>query len=41
MTSFQYYHSLIAKDDDETWDLLDERMYSEDKLDDAVFDNWE
>lgn len=47
MTSIQYYHSLLEKDDQETWDLLESRIYGntfDDDLDNRIFDNlntWE
>lgn len=38
MTTIQYYHNLVAKDDDETWNELDDLFYGTD-FDDRVDDN--
>jgi len=44
MTSVQYYHSLIEKDDDLIWGEINDHLFGndfDDDLDNRIFNNWE
>lgn len=41
MTTIEYSNYLITEEDDRIWELLDQRIFSDEAIDDRIFGSWD
>lgn len=41
MTTIEFSTYLSTEEDNRIWDLIEDRMFSDETIDDRIFSNWE